>query len=45
MYAGLGAHTATKQTEEEKAFNAYRRLRSDVYHHVIPKGPTSNSPK
>jgi len=39
MYAGLGTHTASKQSEEDKAFETYRKLRSDVYHHVIPKAP------
>lgn len=39
MYAGLGARTQPRISEEDNVFESYRKLRSDVYHSSIPKGP------
>lgn len=39
MYAGLGARTQPRSLEEDNVFESYRKLRSDVYHNSIPKGP------
>eukprot|EP00210_Caulerpa_lentillifera_P000880 g851.t1 len=39
MYAGLGARTQSRKSEEDSVFESYRKLRSNVYHNSIPKGP------